>query len=59
MVVVKTLRTVHQKGVNLLYVSLKINLKKCSLDFPLEIMSTNKHKSFNEKSLIDPHIKNP
>lgn len=38
-------------------VSLKIKVKKCSLDFPLDMLSTNKHGSFNEKSTINPHIK--
>lgn len=42
------------KGVNSLCLSFK-KKKKCSLDFPLEIMNTNKHKSLNEKS-INPHI---
>lgn len=38
--------------------SLKIKFKECSLDFLLEIMSTNKHKSFNKKTIIDLHMKN-
>lgn len=39
-------------------VSLKIKVKKCSLDFPLDMLSTNKHGSFNEKSTIN-HISKP
>lgn len=43
---------------NLLYTSLKIKFKECSLEFLLEIMSTNKHKFFNKKTIIDLHMKN-